>query len=219
MSLRDDLMEARMTLLNEQIRYERARADIAEMESAARSDQERDRLVKPGRERILPILDVIVPDTAAEYVNALTHWERRDPGEPIVVYINSPGGSVMDGFSVYDTLARMRRKGHHIITHGSGMVASMAAVLLQAGDERILDKRAKLLIHEGSTHFAGDHRATPGELEDMQTLSKMLEDDILDVLSERSIMSAAELKRKWKRRDWYMGAEEALALGFVDRIE
>jgi len=218
MTTTDELRDMRAALLAEQIRYEKSRANIAEMEEAARFDQERDRLVKPGRERILPILDVIVPDTASDYINALTHWERRDPGEPITVFINSPGGSVMDGFAIYDTLARMRRKGHHVITHGSGMVASMAAVLLQAGDVRVLDARAKLLIHEGSTHF-GDTRMSPGEMEDYRTLNEMLSEDILTVLTERSTMSAADLKRKWKRKDWYMGAQEALKLGFVDVVE
>lgn len=218
MATLEELRDMRAKMLGHSIRYEKARADIAEMEQAARFDQERDRLVKPGRERILPILDVIVPDTASDYINALTHWERRDPGESITVFINSPGGSVMDGFAIYDTLARMRRKGHHVTTHGSGMVASMAAVLLQAGDVRILDKRAKLLIHEGSAHF-GNERMSAGEMEDYRVLNDMLTEDIISVLTERSSMSSAELKRKWKRRDWYIGAEEALSLGFVDLVE
>ena len=215
----EELRVKRAALLDHQIRYEKARADIADMEAAARYDQERDRLVKPGRERILPILDVIIPETAADYVNALTHWERRDPGEPITVMINSPGGSVMDGFAVFDTLQRLRRKGHFITTHGSGMVASMAAVLLQAGDERVLDKRAKLLIHEGGASFAKGQQFSQGELEDMQILTDMLQKDLLETLAERSTMSVDQLKRKWKRRDWYIGTEEALELGFCDRIE
>ena len=215
----EELRGLRADLLRHQIRVESARADVAEMEAATRLDQERDRLVKTGRQRILPILDVIVPDTAERYIDALMHWERRDPGQDITILINSPGGSITDGLAVYDTIERLRRKGHRVTTHGSGIVASMAGVLLQAGDERILDKRAKMLIHEGSQTFSRGTQMTAAQIEDQQFLSKMLREDILDILAERSTLTKEELQQKWERRDWWLNAEEALELGFADRIE
>ena len=93
----------------------------------------------------------------------------------------------------------------------------MASVLLQAGDERIMDKRAKLLIHEGSTSLRGD--MTAGEMEDVQFFGKVLRDDILDIYVERSKMTKRQIETKWKRRDWLLTADEALKYGFVDRVE
>lgn len=213
------LIELREELLVEQIRHERAEAAKAEIELAIARDQERDRAVKGGMIRNLNIFDVIASPMSDKWIDALEHWGKRDPGKPITVNINSPGGSVTDGLALYDALQRLRRGGHSVTTRGSGLVASMAGVLLQAGDERILDKRAKLLIHEGSTTLKGGTTLTVGEQEDMQMFSQMLRDDILDILSERSNLSKRQIQNKWKRRDWILDSAEALKYGFCDKVE
>lgn len=214
-----EMSSAAEQLQAEKLRYARARADILEMEANIKRDEERDRMVGNGRVRVLNINDVILPDTAVKYIGALIHWERRDPGEPISVLLNSPGGSMTHGLAIYDTIQRLRRKGHTVTTHGSGMVASMAAVLLQAGDTRILDQRAKLLIHEGSQTFSQNISISAAEMEDHQFLTKMLRNDVLSILAERATLTREELEEKWKRRDWYLDAEEALEYGFIDRVE
>jgi ATP-dependent Clp endopeptidase proteolytic subunit ClpP len=213
-----DIKELRAELLNEQIRHERIKADLAALELASATDGERDRQVKGGKLRLLNINDVIVGKKAELWLDALQHWERRDPGEPVQVTINSPGGSVTDGLAIYDTLMRMRRNGHKVITHGQGLVASMASVLLQAGDERVMDERAKLMIHEGSVNF-GDGWVKRGDQEDMASFMAMLDKDLVSILAERSTLSERQLRNRWKRKDWWMGADEALKFGFVDRIE
>lgn len=214
-----NLRELRGELLIEQIRRERAEAERAEIDLAVARDQERDRSVKGGKIRVLNIRDVIVPKTADAWIDALEHWGLRDPGEPVLININSPGGSVTEGLAMYDTIMRLRRNGHKVTTRGMGLVASMAGVLLQAGEERIMDKRAKLLIHEGSTTFSKDSHMTAGDMEDAQFFSKMLRNDILDILSERSTLSRRQIENKWARRDWVLTADEALKYGFVDRVE
>jgi ATP-dependent Clp endopeptidase proteolytic subunit ClpP len=214
-----DLRELRQELLIEEIRAKRAEAEKAEIELAVARDVERDRLVKTGRIRVLNMFDTIVPPMTDKWIDALEHWGQRDPGEPITININSPGGSVTDGLALYDTIQRLRRKGHIVTTRGMGLVASMAGVLLQAGDERILDKRAKLLIHEGSTSMRRGEQLTAGDMEDMKFFSDMLRGDILDILSERSTLSKRQIENRWKRRDWVLSADEALKFGFVDRVE
>ena len=214
-----DIKELRAELLNEQIRHERIKADLAALELASATDTERDRQVKGGKLRLLNINDVIVGKKAELWLDALQHWERRDPGEPVQVTINSPGGSVTDGLAIYDTLMRMRRNGHRVITHGQGLVASMASVLLQAGDERVMDERAKLMIHEGSIHTSGESRMSRGDREDMEQFMAMLDKDLVTILAERSTLSERQLRNRWKRKDWWLTAEEALKLGFVDRVE
>lgn len=204
-------------LLVERIRKERAEATKAEIDLAVAEDTERDRQVKLGKIRVLDIFDAIMPKNVYAWIDALEHWSRRDPGEPITININSPGGSVTHGLALYDTIQRLRRRGHYVTVRGSGLVASMASVLLQAGDERIMDKRAKLLIHEGSVSLRGDMSA--GEMEDVQFFGKLVRDDLLDIYVERSKMTKRQIETKWKRRDWVLTADEALKYGFVDRVE
>jgi ATP-dependent Clp endopeptidase proteolytic subunit ClpP len=206
-------------LLVEKIRKEAAEAQKAEIDLAVAQDAERDRNVKAGKIRVLNIRDVITPDMTDKWIDALLHWNLRDPGEPVTINISSPGGSVTEGLALYDTIMRLRRLGHPVTTRGMGLVASMAGVLLQAGDERIMDKRAKLLIHEGSASFGKSANLTAGEMEDAQFFSKMLRGDILDIMVERSTLTKRQIENKWHRRDWILTAEEALKYGFVDRVE
>lgn len=185
--------------------------------TAKMEDEERDRLVKSGRVRHLNINDAIAGSNTDIWIQTLQHWERRDPGGPITIDINSPGGVVTDGLALYDQIMRMRRGGHVFVTRGVGLVASMAGVLLQAGDTRVMDARAKLLIHEGASTFSGTF--TTGEQEDYRVFGKLLREDILDILAERSTLSKRQIALRWKRKDWYLTAAEALKLGFVDVVE
>lgn len=180
-------------------------------------DKEADRLAKPGSRtyRQLNIFAPIFGGNVDTWIDTLEHWERRDPGEPIVIRINSPGGDVLDGFALLDTILRLRRNGHHVTTHGLGMIASMATVLMQAGDERVLDKNAWFMIHEVSAGVRGKS----SEMEDELKFVKKLQDRLLDILAERSTLTKAQIKRRWTKKDDWMSADEALKLGFVDRVE
>lgn len=210
-------LKLRVELLNEQIRKERAEAARAEIDLAIAMDQERDRAIKAGRVRRLDINDTIMPPKVDAWIDALNHWGLRDPGEPVTININSPGGSVTDGLALYDTIMRLRRNGHLVTTRGQGLVASMAAVLLQAGDTRVMDKRAKLMIHEGSTTIKGT--VTMGEQEDLKVFTDLLHADILDILAERANLTKRQIQNKWRRRDWVLTADESLKYGFCDVVE
>jgi ATP-dependent Clp endopeptidase proteolytic subunit ClpP len=149
------------------------------------------------------------------WIAQLEHWERRDPGEPITIRINSPGGAVIDGFALFDTILRLRRKGHFITTHGIGMIASMATVLMQAGDERVLDKNSWFMVHEIGSRVGGK----TSDMEDELKFIKRLQERILDIYVERTILNKAQISRRWKKTDDWMDSNEALKLGFVDRVE
>jgi len=210
-----DLKALRAELLQEQIRSERLKADKSALEYAEMWDKERDRLVRPGRRRHLNIDGPIGGLSVIAWLDALNHWGSRDPGEPITITINSPGGDVMDGFALYDTILRLRRKGSYVTTHGQGMVASMAAVLMQAGDERILDRNAFFMIHEISALTGG----RLSDIEEQAAFMKRLQGKALDALAERSTLSKAAIARRWRKKDDWLAAEEALKLGFVDGVE
>lgn len=202
-------------LLEQKIRFEKAKADITEIELAERADHERDRKAKGGYNRRLTITGPIGGEDVDVWISALEHWANRDPGEPIEIVIDSPGGDVLGGLALYDTILRLRRRGHKVTTRGRGLVASMAGILLQAGDERVMDANAQLMIHE----ISYGARGKSSEIADMVAFGKRLEDRLLGILADRAAMSKQAIARKWKKTDWWLSADEAAKLGFVDRVE
>jgi ATP-dependent Clp endopeptidase proteolytic subunit ClpP len=144
----------------------------------------------------------------------LGQWVRRDPETPITIVFNSPGGNVFNGLALFDYIKDMQSQGTQIDTVALGMAASMGGVLLQAGKERTMSEHSYLLIHEVSD-FAGGQMS---ELEDQVKFAKRLQERLLSILAERSTLNKRQIERRWKRRDWWLDADEALKLGFCDRI-
>ena len=92
-------------------------------------------------------------------MDTLGQWVREDVDQPIQIVFNSPGGSVLDGLALYDYIKELQSNGATINTATLGMAASMAGVLLQAGDERVIGKNDYVLIHEAPPEeVAGDPR-------------------------------------------------------------
>lgn len=147
-------------------------------------------------------------------IDQLTKWTRIDGAVDIEIVFNSPGGSIIDGFALFDYIQMLRRKGHHITTTTLGMAASMAGVLLQAGDVRRMGAEAVILIHEASFGAMGK----TGEVEDTMELVKKLQKRIVKIFASRSKMSVREIERRWKRKDWWITSDEALKLGLVDEV-
>lgn len=165
-------------------------------------------------------------DVSASSVDAcrkqLTGWERNasDPLR-VTIRINSPGGSIFDGFDLIDHIQGMQSRGHVIDTHAYGMAASMGGVLLQIGNTRKMGPSAHVLIHEAQFRTGGK----TGDVEDELILVRMLQDRILDLYADRAKtsgaakpMSRATIRQRWSRRDWWLSAEECLRYGFVDEV-
>ena len=152
-------------------------------------------------------------------IQTLTAWSRDEPGCEITIYLNSPGGDIVEGFALIDFLVDLRNRGHHVRTIALGMAASMSAVILQAGTERIIGSNALLLIHEGSLGAIGSF----GEVEDRVALMTKLHGRIFQLFADRATplnpkTTAAYLKKQAKRTDWWLDSSEALALGIVDSV-
>lgn len=145
----------------------------------------------------------------------LGHWSRKDPGCDITIVFNSPGGSVFEGLALFDFIVDLRGRGHHVTTKSVGMAASMGGILLQAGDVRVIGKNGFMLIHEVSSGAMGK----VSEMEDALKFAERLQVKLVAILSERSSLTDAQIRRRWKQKDWWLDAAEALELGFVDRIE
>ena len=154
-----------------------------------------------------------------ECINTLTAWTRQDAACSITIYINSPGGDILAGFSLIDFLTDLRRQGHDITTVALGWAASMAAVILQAGTTRVMGKNSFLLLHEGSLGVVGSF----GEVEDRVKLVEKMHDNIWELFSERAVpinpkTTVAYLRKLAKRTDVSLSSSEALQLGLVDEV-
>ena len=163
--------------------------------------------------RTISIHDVIDDDLAGE-VNATLRWlARENQEEDIILYIQSPGGSVSAGMSIYDTAKAIKCD---VVTVACGMAASMGAFLLAAAGtkgKRWCQPNAEVLIHQplgGTNGQASDIRIYARNI---QVTRARLNRILAGVTghSEKKIERDTE-------RDNIMSAEEALKYGLVDRI-
>jgi len=154
-----------------------------------------------------------INDNTANILQAqLLYLDSVEPGKDISIYINSPGGSVYAGLGIYDT---MQFISSDVSTICTGMAASMAAVLLVAGEKgkRAALKHSRVMIHQpmgGAQGQASDIEITAREI---QKLKKELYTIIAD-------HSETELDKVWKDsdRDYWMTAFEAKEYGMIDNI-
>lgn len=159
-------------------------------------------------------------------LNTLAAWHREDPECDMNITINSPGGSVIDGMHLFDQITAYSLRGrdgqgtgggrHKVTITVRGYAASMAGILLQCADERVIGPESWLMIHEVSAGTGGKI----GEIEDDVKWYKKMCERVIDIFVERSNgnIDKEEFKRNWERRDWFLDSGEALELGFVDRI-
>lgn len=141
-------------------------------------------------------------------------WQAALQGKPILLVINSKGGSVHDGLAIYDTMVLLRRAGHTVNTLGIGEVFSMATVVLQGGEKRLITPSTYLMIHEVSSWNWGKL----SEQSDTVKYLAELEKRTLGILAERSKLTVAGIRTRYKRKDWWITPEDALKFQLVDAI-
>lgn len=168
----------------------------------------------------------------------LALWHRLEPGrrdeagvlvEPgcdMHIIMDSPGGSVIDGMHLLDQLTAYslrewdtsdRPKGTHKTTITvRGYAASMAGILLQAADERVIGPESFLMVHQVSSMAAGKIDELKDEIKFLDKIS----DRVVELFVTRSNgkMTKTKFTTNWKRQDWWLTSSESLANGFVDRI-
>ena len=144
----------------------------------------------------------------------LTEWSRLDDKCDIEIVFSSPGGGIISGFELFDFIQDLRSKGHHITTGSLGYAASMAGILLQAGDTRWIGHQSWMMIHRAAFGAIGK----TFEVEDEVKLVKRIEDRILDVFVSRSKLSRTKIQRNWNRKDWWITADECVSMGLVDEL-
>jgi ATP-dependent Clp endopeptidase proteolytic subunit ClpP len=148
-------------------------------------------------------------------MSRLGEWSRIDPKCTMEIVFSSPGGEIVSGFELFDFIQVLRHRGHHMVTGTLGMAASMAGILLQAGDERWMGDQAWVMIHRAAFGAWGK----TFEIEDEVKFVKRIEERILDIFITRSKLSKQKIKRNWERKDWWISAEECVEMGLVDVIK
>lgn len=168
--------------------------------------------------RVYDFMGGVDEGNVARCYGTLSAWHDEDVLDgtlrPIRLVLHSPGGAVMTGFRLYDHLSELRALGHELTTVVRGVAGSMGAVLLQAGDVRIMGAESVLLVHE----LSGGANGSAGTIADTVKLMELLTSRVLNIFASRTKLSAAEIKKRWSRTDWWMGSDEALAKGLVDRV-
>ena len=152
--------------------------------------------------------------TVRNCIGKLTEWSRISPKCSIEIIFSSPGGSIVDGFELFDHIQCLRNNGHHITTGTLGMAASMAGVLLQAGDTRWIGHQSWLMIHRAAFGAWGKTY----EIEDEVKFVRRIEERILGIFTSRSKLTTNKIKRNWDRKDWWISADEAVESELVDEV-
>lgn len=158
-------------------------------------------------------LGLPIDDYVANVIQAqLLYLDSADPGKDIQIYFNSPGGSVHAGLGIYDT---MQFINSDVATICTGMAASMAAVLLCAGEKgkRSALKHSRVMIHQpmgGAQGQASDIEITTREI-------LKLKKELYHIISDHSGKPFKDVEKD-SDRDYWMTAEEALSYGMVDEV-
>ena len=182
------------------------------IEQTSRGERSYDIFSRLLKERIIFLGEEVNATTASLIVAQLMFLEAEDPEKDIHFYINSPGGSVTDGFAIYDTMNYVKCD---VSTICIGMAASMGAFLLSAGakGKRMALPNSEIMIHQPSA-------GTQGQITDMAIHLKRLEiikARMNRILAENTGRSVEEVTAACER-DNFMSAEEALAFGLIDRV-
>ena len=211
---------AEAKLFTADARRNTAFAETAEIDLRKKRREEKDELAKHGHFHTYLLNGEIGAALTNGAIQQFSVWQRQDPGCDITINMNSPGGSIIDGFALIDFLRGLRVGGpdvppHKVTINALGMCASMAGVILQAADHRVIGANAVYLIHEGSFGASGDY----ANVKDRVELMEILHARILDLYAERSTLSRVQIKHRWTRKDWWFTAEDALKHGFVDEVK
>jgi ATP-dependent Clp protease protease subunit len=164
------------------------------------------------KDRIIMLGDEINDVTASLVVAQMLYLEAEDPDKDILLYINSPGGSVTAGFAIYDTIQHVKPD---VSTICVGMAASMGAFLLAAGTKgkRYALPNSEILIHQPLGGVRG--QATDIKIH-TEWLIK-IKNKINRILSENTGQPLERIERDVER-DFFMSAEDAKDYGIVDHI-
>lgn len=182
------------------------------VEQTSRGERSYDIYSRLLNDRIVMLTEEVNNTTASLVVAQLLYLEGQDPSKDISLYINSPGGSVTDGLSIYDTMQYIKCD---VSTICMGMAASMGAFLLAAGakGKRFALPNSDIMIHQPSGGAKGQATDIMIHADHIVKTKKKLN----EILAERT-GQPIDIVAKDTERDNFMTAEEAKEYGIVDQV-
>ena len=182
------------------------------IEQSGRGERAYDIYSRLLKERVVFLVGPVTEVTANLIVAQLLFLESENPDKDIFFYINSPGGSVSAGLAVYDTMQFIKPD---VSTLCVGQAASMGALLLASGDagKRFALPNSRVMIHQPMGGFQG--QATDIEIHAKEIL--YLRERLNEILAKHSKQSI-EVIRRDTERDFFLGAEDAVKYGLVDKV-
>ena len=187
------------------------------IEQSARGERSYDIFSRLLKDRIIFLSEDVNQTSASLVIAQMLFLESEDPDKEISLYINSPGGSVSDGFGIVDTMNYIKCP---VTTICVGMAASMGAVLLASGEKgkRFATPNAEILIHQPL--IGGQGGGLSGQATEIKIHADQMiktREKINKLLSERTGQPIDVIERDTER-DHYITAQEALAYGLIDGI-
>jgi ATP-dependent Clp protease protease subunit len=182
------------------------------VEQSGRGERSYDIYSRLLKERVIFLVGPVNDMTANLVVAQLLFLEAENPDKDISLYINSPGGSVTAGMSIYDTMQFIKPD---VSTLCIGQAASMGAFLLAAGakDKRFSLPNSRIMIHQPSGGFQG--QSTDIEIHAKEIL--YLRAKLNEILAHHTGRTADEIDRDTER-DNFMSAEQSVTYGLIDKV-
>jgi ATP-dependent Clp protease protease subunit len=182
------------------------------IEQSGRGERAYDIYSRLLRERVIFLVGPVNDQTANVVVAQLLFLESENPDKDISFYINSPGGSVSAGMSIFDTMQFIKPD---VSTLCMGIAASMGAFLLAAGakGKRFALPNSRVMIHQPSGGAQG--QASDIEIQAREILK--LRESLNNILAERTGQSLEKIRAD-SERDYFMSADEARDYGLIDQV-
>jgi ATP-dependent Clp protease protease subunit len=182
------------------------------IEQSGRGERAYDIYSRLLRERVIFLVGPVNDQSANVVVAQLLFLESENPDKDISFYINSPGGSVSAGMSIFDTMQFIKPD---VSTLCMGIAASMGAFLLAAGakGKRFALPNSRVMIHQPSGGAQG--QATDIEIQAREILK--LRESLNNILAERTGQSLEKIRAD-SERDYFMSSDEAKDYGLIDQV-
>lgn len=163
-------------------------------------------------ERIIFLGQEVDDAVANRIVAFMLYLDSQDPGKDIILYINSPGGSVTAGMAIYDTMAHIKSD---VVTICVGLAASMGSFLLAAGakGKRLALPHSRIMIHQPSGGTRG--QATDIEIEAREIIR--IRRQLNQIYADRTGQTLEKIEKDMDR-DYFMAPQEAKEYGLIDRV-
>ena len=182
------------------------------VEQTGRGERSYDIYSRLLKDRIIMLSGEVNDQVASTIVAQLLFLEAQDPDKDIYFYINSPGGVITSGLSMFDTMNYIKPD---IVTICMGQAASMGAFLLSSGTpgKRYALPNARIMIHQPSGGAQGQSTDIQIQAEEIQRLK----DSLNEIMAKNCGKKAKQLEKDTER-DNFMSSKEAVEYGLIDKV-